>query len=299
MRPEFPDFKRLELEDRETIKEVLWSYQPQVSEMTFTNLFIWRKHYNPRWSMYHEHLILVAETEARQPFGFMPIGSETRAEGVLMLFHRLKDMGIENPHIERADARLAQELKESTFFSIEPLREHYDYVYSRKELAELSGNKYHSKKNHINAFLKNNSFNFESLEPRHIESCLEMTETWCTLRRCEDDLSLMEEWEATREALVNFEHLGLVGGVITIEDKVEAFALGELLNHDTVVVHVEKANPEIRGLYALINQQCSEKAWGDVSFVNREQDLGNEGLRQAKLSYHPVKLVEKYRIRLM
>jgi hypothetical protein len=112
-------------------------------------------------------------------------------------------------------------------------------------------------------------------------------------------MNLMDEWQAVREALAHFSELDIQGGVVLIRDKVEAFALGELLNDRTAVVHVEKANPEVRGLYAVINQQFCEKEWKDVPYVNREQDLGEPGLRQAKQSYHPDHLVEKYRIRLV
>jgi hypothetical protein len=86
--------------------------------------------------------------------------------------------------------------------------------------------------------------------------------------------------------------------VILINDRVEAFALGELLDEGTAVIHIEKANPEIRGLYAMINQQFCEYAWSEVSFINREQDLGEPGLRAAKMSYNPHHLVEKFRVRL-
>ena len=83
-----------------------------------------------------------------------------------------------------------------------------------------------------------------------------------------------------------------------MEGRVEAYALGELLNDQTALVHIEKANPEIKGLYAIINQQFCEKSWQDVPYVSREQDLGEPGLRKAKLSYYPHRLEEKYTIRL-
>ena len=116
------------------------------------------------------------------------------------------------------------------------------------------------------------------------------------MRRCEEDLNLLGEWDAIREGLTNFTALGMTGGVILVDGKVEAFALGEQLNEQTAVVHIEKANTEIRGLYAAINQQFCEHQWQGVPFVNREQDLGEAGLREAKLSYNPDHLVEKYRI---
>jgi hypothetical protein len=111
-------------------------------------------------------------------------------------------------------------------------------------------------------------------------------------------MNLLDEWEAVREALKHFSSLRIEGGVILIDDKVGAFALGELLNRQTAVVHIEKANPQIPELYAVINQQFCERSWQNVTYVNREQDLGETGLRKAKLSYHPAHLEEKFQIRL-
>ena len=111
-------------------------------------------------------------------------------------------------------------------------------------------------------------------------------------------MSLLGEWEAIGAVLANYQALGLQGGVILLDDRVQAFSCGELLNKDTAVIHLEKANPELRSLYAIVNQQFTREAWAGVPFINREQDLGEPGLRKAKLSYHPQRLVEKYRIRL-
>jgi hypothetical protein len=139
---------------------------------------------------------------------------------------------------------------------------------------------------------------YEPITEAHTEACLGLAQNWCVLRRCEEDLNLTGEWDATREALNHFTSLGIQGGVILINGKVEAFSLGERLNEKTAVIHIEKANTEIRGLYAAINQQFCERQWSDTPFVNREQDLGEPGLREAKLSYNPDHLVEKFSIRL-
>ncbi|HEY9074330.1 MAG TPA: phosphatidylglycerol lysyltransferase domain-containing protein, partial [Desulfobaccales bacterium] len=104
--------------------------------------------------------------------------------------------------------------------------------------------------------------------------------------------------EAVKAGLINFHDLNLQGGVIEIDGRVEAFTLGELLNNETVVVHIEKANPLVQGLYTAINQEFCRHSWSQVPFINREQDLGLPGLRMAKMSYHPHHLVEKFRIQL-
>jgi hypothetical protein len=99
---------------------------------------------------------------------------------------------------------------------------------------------------------------------------------------------------AVHEALISFEELDYRGGTIIIDSRVEAFSLGEPLNRETAVIHVEKANPDIQGLYAAINQLSCLHAWADMKYINREQDMGIEGLRKAKEPYHPHQMVNKY-----
>ena len=216
-----------------------------------------------------------------------------------MLLEWLRDeKGEKNPRLERADQHLVEELAGTDDQSIEPVRDQFDYVYQTRDLIQLSGRKYHSKRNHIHNFLQAHAFTYAALQDDHLQACLELSGRWCEVRRCEEDLNLMGEWEAIREAFTDFHALAIQGGVIMIENKVEAFALGELLNEQTAVVHIEKANPEIPGLYTMINQQFCEKTWPQVPSINREQDLGEPGLRQAKLSYYPDHLVEKFQISL-
>jgi len=202
------------------------------------------------------------------------------------------------PRIERADRILISEIREVADLLIEPTREHFDYVYKSEDLIQLAGRKYHSKRNHIYQLERKFDFTYTPLNRDLIDSCLALAENWCEWHRCEEDMNLLDEWEAVRQAINNFEDLKIEGGVIQIDNKVEAFALGELLNEQTGVVHIEKANPEIPGLYAVINQQFCEKQWRMVPYVNREQDLGEPGLRKAKESYYPDHLEEKFTIRL-
>ena len=158
---------------------------------------------------------------------------------------------------------------------------------------------YQQKRNHLNSFQRSHRQNtYEALTPALLTACQQMAREWCEIRRCEEDLSLMEEWDAVAETLAHFEALGLTGGAVFVAGRLEAFTVGEKLNDDTVVIHLEKANPEVRGLYTAINQAFLEHAWEDTPWVNREQDLGEPGLRKAKLSYHPHHLEEKFTIRL-
>lgn len=297
--PRYPHFKSLELEDRQYLTDILGTYKPATSELTFTNLFIWRSHYGFQWSVYKDWLLLYCAEATGGPYAFQPVGPSPRTGAIDMFFNWLRDeMKITRPSIERADGRLVDELGSVDRFLVEPLRDHADYVYRRENLQNLAGGKYRSKRNHINQFLRHYSYVYETLSDTHIEDCLELQEKWCKMNRCKDDLDLLGEHEAIIEILKYYKTLDVNGAVILVDGKVGAFTLGEMLNDDTAVIHIEKADPDIAGLYSLINQQFCEKQWQNTTYINREQDLGIPGLREAKISYNPDHLVEKYRIRL-
>jgi len=298
MAPEFPQFKPIQLEDRDYIQGIFWKYQPQTSEFSFTNLFIWRSYYGIQWSMYQDWLIILCTAYTNDFYALQPIGPPSRLEVTLMILQWLKkEKGEKEPRIELADQRLVSEIEGGTELLIEPIRDHFDYVYRSEDLIYLEGRKYHAKRNYIKRFLNSCSFTYISLADEHIESCLEVSDNWYKLHPYQEDLNLSGERDAIREVLIHFRDLKIQGGVILSGAKVEAFTLGELLNEQTMVVHIEKANPEIPGLYAMINQQFCERCWQNVPYINREQDLGKEGLRKAKLSYYPDHLVDKFMIR--
>jgi hypothetical protein len=296
--PVFPRFRPILPADRQIFQDRLWEYQPEVSELTFSNLFIWQAHFGYEWSLDRDWLLVVSLAAGRGGWALPPVGPAPRLEvSAKLLTWLARDQGWPAPRVERADRRLMEELAGSAQFAAEPAREHFDYLYRSQDLINLPGGKYHSKRNFINTLERTYRWAYEPLEERHLPACRELAASWCSLKRCEEDLNLMGEWEAVGAVLTNFSALKLQGGVILLDGRVAAFSLGELLNRETGVIHVEKADPEVRGLYALINQQFSEHAWAGVPWLNREQDLGEPGLRAAKLSYHPHRLVEKFRLR--
>jgi hypothetical protein len=297
--PLFPEFKPLGLEDREIFRQRLGDYQPETSELTFTNLFIWKDFYNFAWSLARDWLLIISDSADGRSWAFPPIGPPGRVEICAQLLKWLGEIkGIKVPSIERADSRVVAELTQASGFFIEPTRDHFDYVYGSADLVQLAGNRYQAQRNHIHHVQRAYAFAYEPLQERHLPAGQDLAEKWCAQKRCAEDLSLQGEWAAVKAALRNFQDLNLQGAVILINGQVEAFTLGELLNKDTAVIHIEKANPLISGLYAVINQEFCRHSWSQVPFINREQDLGVPGLRTAKLSYHPQHLVEKFRIRL-
>jgi len=298
--PQFPLFKPIELADRQCITEILLQYRPGTSELTFANLFIWRNHYDLRWSVYKDWLCLIGREGKGADFTMGPVGPAGRADIVMLLLEWLKmHKGVSEPLIERADEGLALEVSNLPGLAVEERREHFDYVYLTRDLIELAGSRYRTKRNHINQFYRAyESYTYETLDEGHLEACLRLQEEWCLQRRCDEDLNLLGEWDATKEILNNYRALEVTGAVILVGGEVKAFTLGERLSEDMAVIHIEKADPEIPGLYQLINQQFCARQWHDLKFINREQDLGIPGLKGAKLSYNPDHFVKKYRITL-
>ncbi|MCU0519794.1 MAG: phosphatidylglycerol lysyltransferase domain-containing protein [Anaerolineae bacterium] len=297
--PEFPDFKELEQEDREFLHPRIWRFQPQTSELTFNNFYLWRSYYGFEWSVLDDTVLVVAHGQSGGIFGYPPIGAGSRgtaAERFLMWMQ--SERGESHAVIARADESLAVELEHHPRFLIQETRDQFDYVYRTEDLGELAGRKYSAKRNHINQFTRAYQYEYQPITPDLVDACLALAEVWCEQRLCEEDLSLQHELCGIQDALANFEALELDGGALLVQGQVQAFALGELLNETTAVIHIEKANPEYRGIYPMMTKTYSSRWLGLTSHISMEQDLGEPGLRRAKESYYPDYLAKKYEIRL-
>jgi hypothetical protein len=287
------EFKPIEIQDKPLFDEFLRKDPPRISELTFTNLFIWRHHYQPAWLEWEGCILIIFHPQKGSIYGLSPFGPGDKKSALEVLCKEIAK--------QTADVRICRAGEEFVTNHVDPGkyavvsdRENSDYVYLAKDLINLSGNKYHRKKNHLNQFIKNYAFEYHSLNRELVRRVLGMQEAWCQIRECVVKPDLLAEDFAVREALTYFEELGYQGGAILINSVVEAFSLGEPLNEDTAVIHIEKANPEILGLYAAINRLFCLNAWSNFTYINREQDMGSEGLRKAKESYYPHHMVNKY-----
>ena len=298
MTPQFPEFKPIELEDREVLEPVFRNYQPQTSEWTFTNFFIWRNHYHFQWTRYGELLLFLSNPHDQEPYFLMPLGQAPRIETAKAMLEWLAREGKASaPSIQKADARFAEEAQADGSLLVLPQRDHFDYVYASSDLVSLAGRRFHSKKNFLNRFEKHHpTLQYLPLAENLIPECIRVLDRWCLNRDCERNPVLQAEVDAVRQAFIHFDSLDLAGGTILIDGQVEAFTLGGRLNAETAVIHIEKADPDIHGLFAVINQRFVREQWASVPWINREQDLGEENLRKAKLSYQPARLVEKFKI---
>ncbi len=295
--PEFPQFKDLSLEEKPLFDTFFNLFPPVISEFTFTNLFIWRYAYQLKISRFKNFLSLLSD-QGEKSFFFPPIGEGDMVECYRILLQYLKGKGA-RPKVARVPEDVVTQMDwKGEGFIAELDRAQSDYLYLMKDLIKLEGRKYHRKRNHIKQFKEKYSHQYIPLTSEWISECLRLETEWCDLRQCEIIPGLLNESIAIKEAFTHFEELGVKGGAILINEKLEAFTLGDPLNRDTVVIDIEKANSAHEGLYSLINQAFLENEWPEYTYVNREQDLGEEGLRKAKESYFPHRMINKYIITL-
>lgn len=267
----------------------------RAADYTFTNLWGWAGHYGLSLG-FRNDLCWIHQSRPLPRF-WAPVGDWNAADweshpeirsGVV--FHRapeeLKDI---------LGGRLGSRV------SAEDSREQWEYLYSREELATLSGNRFHRKKNHVNAFRKAYGEDYRALDhrtnPAGVADVLRLQEEWCRWRDCGSSPSLQAESDVIFRVVGNWGRLpGLVGGSLYVEDRMVAFSIGEPLDDETLVVHFEKVQPDYRGVYQAINHAFVVHAGQGFSVINREQDMGEEGLRQAKETYNPTGFLKKSRL---
>jgi hypothetical protein len=175
-------------------------------------------------------------------------------------------------------------------------RDYFDYVYRAADLAELPGTKYAKIRNRLNKFKKNYSYTIEDISEDNMEEVGEFLKRWCLWKDCASDELLENERKAIVYSMSHFFDLGLSGLALQIKDSIEAIAVYEKMNKDTIVVHFEKGSPDFDGIYKAINMETARRVRHQFPYIDREEDLGVPGLRQAKLSYHPDHFIELYHV---
>jgi len=296
--PSLPDMRPLALADRELVGGMLRQLPRRQSELTFTNLFIWRDAYQLQLAEVDGAVAVFSwRADPEDSFVFPPLGERANAQTVRRCLDHMAASG-HAAVLARATGDDLQRLGiTGAEFAISSDRDDWDYVYLVRDLVDLAGNRYHRKRNHIEQFKSQYRFEYRTLARELVPACQELQDKWCDEKHCDLVATLRAEARAVKEVLENLDELGVTGGCIEIDGKVEAFALGELLNAETVVIHIEKANAVFHGLYQMINQQFLQHEWSHIKYANREQDLGVEGLRRAKDSYYPDHMVEKFTVK--
>jgi len=288
------DFQPLAWPDRRRVGAALAADPPSTSELTFTNLWVWRGARSIRLGADESGALVALCEEHGARFFLPPVGAADPAATAqrLRAFARAQGFPFE---VRRAPGALAETLRAAGFAARED-RDSFDYVYEVGALASLEGRHFDGKRNQVRRLTRERACVFAPLDAAVAAECLALEEDWCDLRACRLDAGLTAEQAAIGECLRSHRELELIGGVVRVDGRVKAFALAERLAGDTAVVHFEKADPQVPGLYQLVNHWFCREALGAFRFVNREQDLGIPGLRQAKESWRPHHLVAKFTV---
>lgn len=287
-------FTKVELDDITWARPLLLGSGFRTTEYNFTNTFNWQTAFGFEIAKVDD-FVLIRATKPQISYLF-PAGTGDVMKAVQFIIETAKSEGHElRFHSLTLDAKEYLEKNFPEKFEFTEKRKYFDYIYSSEKLATLSGKKLHSKRNHINRFeQENGSWRYESIGAENCKVALEMCLDWYVQLSEEKDDSITEEKEALKKAFANFEKLCLKGGMIFIGEKCVAVTVGSAVSKNTIDVHFEKAYPQIQGAYAIINREFVKNDAAEFEFINREDDMGLEGLRKAKESYQPVELLEKY-----
>ena len=286
-----------EAEDEDWINSCIAVSGTMASDASFANIYLLRNKYSTKISRYKDFIIRKYSGKGARCGYTFPLGKGDVAKALAEIEKDAKECG------ERLQFAFVTEEQKEVLENAMPARFCYssdagdsDYIYLRSELASLSGKAFHKKKNHFSKFVRTYpDYKYYEIGACNIYDAQKVADAWYYEHLQDEDASQLAEYKAIKEALENFEELGLIGGIIYVNDSPCAMTIASKINEDTVDVHFEKAVGEyaLNGGYAAINKLFSEKLDG-VTWLNREEDIGIEGLRKAKLSYRPKIMLKKY-----
>ncbi|MGN0493023.1 MAG: DUF2156 domain-containing protein [Acutalibacteraceae bacterium] len=286
-------FKKTEIEDIEIFKRYI-GFSGEIScESAFVNLLIWQSAYNNMWAEEDGQLIIKSgkgeDSSYRLPFG------NDFLRGIELI---REYSGEEYPDFWVQEGKRLDNFKAhfGDKYVFEENRDAFDYIYLRSDLAELSGKKYHGKRNHISAFSKKHDWFYRPITPENIGDVKLCAEKWYKENADREDKYLRCERRGVETVLDNMELLNVRGGAVYADGGVVAFTLGSQISGDIFDIHIEKALSDYAEGYAVINREFARTLDG-YKYINREDDMGLEGLRRAKLSYRPAILLKKYSCR--
>lgn len=287
-------FKEIELSDKAWIDPLLHLSDFRGAEYCFTNLFAWKDVFKTRISRWNNFLLIRSYPEG-VPVDVFPSGEGNVKKLIDKFlnesFQEGRDFRMEA--VDREQSRMLQRFYPG-FFEVSPSREIWDYIYRVEDLSLLQGKRYQPKRNHIAHFENLPDWRYEPITAQNVAECIEMNRIWGNqMGRNNDEMFHLEVCVAESELRL-MEELCLEGALLRVSGRVVAYTLGEPLNSDTYIIHIEKAFPDVRGAYQMINREFIRDKGASFTFVNREEDLNEEGLRKAKNSYHPTFLQEKY-----
>ncbi len=265
------------------------------SEGAFMTMFIWNEYYNLSLADNGEFLFIRFDIKGKAPSYFFPIGEGNLENAIDELSAYAEQNGeklifrlVSRENMDRLRVLYGDR------FSYKESRDSYDYIYLTEKMISLSGKKLHAKRNHLNYFLENHNYEYiKVIDEVLLQECAKKADEWV---KAKEKNKNSFEAGAMRKYFEHFFAFNQTGAVIKVDGEITAMSFGERLNDETALIQIELADENYRGAYQAINKLFCENEWSSMKYVNREEDMGIEGLRRAKESYQPEFLVEKYRI---
>ena len=285
------DFHIVTVADKPLFDYYILSSEEQNCDLNFANIFCWSSTYHSEVAEAEGFLVIRFDIGGVKSY-MQPVGRGDRA-AVLELLRRdafeqrtpLRLYGLS------AEWRRFLEENYPSEFAFDAPRALCDYIYRTDDLAQLQGRKYQPKRNHLNRFVAQHKWHTEPLSRENINDCISLNDKWLAAREVGE--TELAEQQAIRRAFDNFEALGLRGLVLYAEERAVAFSYGTPITNRTFCTHIEKYDSSVEGAATMINRLMAQSLEGEFEFINREDDLGLEGLRFAKMSYHPALLLDK------
>ena len=294
------NFIPVTIENRDAIHAFLQKSPYRNCDFSFANIFCWKHKYNTHFCIEHGFLFFRFHASKDISGYMMPLGDGDLRMALDLLLEDARErdeyfrlFAITPEMFERIEACYPGR------FLYEADRSWSEYIYNSQALITLKGKKLQSKRNHINKFKRTYTYEYLPITKEIIPDCLKLYCRWCKENGgCEEDKSLVEERQTTDTAFTYFEQLELRGGALRVDGEIIAYSYGQAIGPDTFGVHAEKSLYEIDGGFSMINQQFAEHECSQYAYINREEDLGLDSLRQAKLSYQPAIIMPKGSVQL-
>lgn len=312
----FMNFKKIDIQDRQVINKYLLAADRSSCEFCFADIYMWRDKYNTEYCIEEEWLFIRQYSEDNNELSNRVLDDESNKQrefyyyvpitlnntlNIKNAINKILIDAIDNNYslsFGNINEKMLHIFKEdySDIFQVENIRDYSDYIYNSSDLINLSGKKFHKKKNLINKFKRDyeGRWQYKSMTNADFDDVLKFNRIWCDNNLSKDIEDMYDETIAIRSALKQFEKLNMKGGILLVDGDIIAYTLGCESNKDVFVVQIEKALSSYTGAYQMINQLFASSEASNYKYINREEDLGIEGIRKAKMSYNPVFMEEYY-----
>ncbi|MGE5653419.1 MAG: DUF2156 domain-containing protein [Bacillota bacterium] len=292
------NFKALIIEDSDLFHQYLGSYPFSTYEYSFAALYQWRKLCHPQFCLIDDALVVLKTVKGLGSHFMQPINMDSaKMDGIIA---RLLEYKKSHPELKYlfgdVEASFLEQLLQRYGSSVTYVEDadNYDYIYNSSDLLSLSGKKYHRKKNQYNQFVHNYEYVIKGLSDEQVRrDCLDFAARWYE-NNPQDDLVLEFELDGVRDVLNHLDKLRVLGIAVYVHDQIVGFAFGEKVNDRMAVIHCEKGDINYSGVYAFLNRSLVEAHFSEISLINRQEDMGLEGLRRAKMAYNPTQLERKF-----